>query len=371
MSVAHGGEETGRRFEQLRTLADAILYEGYLLYPYRKSSGKNRVRWQFGILAPREWAERNGPVAEGIAGSVESWQQQTECLFEQTARNPSDVTLRLRIRYLQMQAKRVEQRAEDGRYVPVESIDIGQQTHLSFEEATAQERDITVSLADVLDSARPFEVGACEGSEVEELAGGAARIVRQRWPVAAKTLLRAERTDPGSPVYRLRVRTENTGSQADTETPRNAALRHSLIATHALLGGSGLSYLSLIDPPGWATEQVPACRNVHTFPVLAGEVAVTTGATMLSSPILLYDDPQIAPESPGDLHDSGEIDEILTLRTLTLTDEEQREARATDPRAAEILDRAHDMPDEVLAKLHGAVRSLEPTTNPETTQGGI
>ena len=55
---------------------------------------------------------------------------------------------------------------------------------------------------------------------------------------------------------------------------------------------------------------------------------------LLSSPILLYDHPAIAPESPGDLHDGTEIDEILSLRTLTLTDAEKREARATDPRAA-------------------------------------
>lgn len=31
-------------FEQVRAVADAVLYEGYLLYPYRRSSGKNRVR---------------------------------------------------------------------------------------------------------------------------------------------------------------------------------------------------------------------------------------------------------------------------------------------------------------------------------------
>ena len=39
--------------------------------------------------------------------------------------------------------------------------------------------------------------------------------------------------------------------------------------------------------------------------------------TMLSSPIILYDYPQIAPESPGSLFDGTEIDEILSLRILT------------------------------------------------------
>ena len=75
----------------------------------------------------------------------------------------------------------------------------------------------------------------------------------------------------------------------------------------------------------------------------------------------------MAPESPGDLHDAAEIDEILTLRTMLLTDEEKREARATDPRAAAILDRVDTMPQEVLERLHGAVRSLAPVTAPATS----
>ena len=79
---------------------------------------------------------------------------------------------------------------------------------------------------------------------------------------------------------------------------------------------------------------------------------------MLSSPIIMYDHPGVAPESPGDLFDAGEIDEILSLRTLTLTDAEKREARATDPRAKAIVDRVDALPEEVFARLHGAVRSL-------------
>ncbi len=78
---------------------------------------------------------------------------------------------------------------------------------------------------------------------------------------------------------------------------------------------------------------------------------------MLSSPIILYDYPRVAPESPGDLFDAGEIDEILTLRALTLTEAEKREARATDPRAAQILDRVEASAPDVFARLHGTIRS--------------
>ncbi len=79
---------------------------------------------------------------------------------------------------------------------------------------------------------------------------------------------------------------------------------------------------------------------------------------MLSSPIILEDYPRVAPESPADLFDATEIDEILTLRTMALTDEEKREARATDPRAAALIDRVDNMPPEMLDRLHGAIRYL-------------
>ena len=56
-----------------RGVADAILYEGYLLYPYRQSSRKNQARFQFGVLMPPAYAavDDNEPSAS-----------HTECLAE-------------------------------------------------------------------------------------------------------------------------------------------------------------------------------------------------------------------------------------------------------------------------------------------------
>jgi hydrogenase maturation protease len=82
--------------------------------------------------------------------------------------------------------------------------------------------------------------------------------------------------------------------------------------------------------------------------------------TPLASPIILYDYPQIAPESAGDLFDGTEIDEILSLRILTLTDEEKQEIRESDERARQILERTESMPAEQFMKLHGAVRGMRP-----------
>ncbi|AOR37621.1 hypothetical protein BFF78_40080 [Streptomyces fodineus] len=348
-------------FEQIGAVADAVLYEGYLLYPYRRSSPKNRVRWQFGVLLPRNWVERDGPVTPGISGSADSWYQQTECLL----RAPhADAVVRVRVRYLQMQDKQVEAAGGNGRHRPVESLRTADgTTHLSFEEAVPREAELVVPLEELLRGGRSTAAGAAAGTESEALPGGAGRTVRRRGEVRAATTAVAEPLAPG--LYRLRVRTENTGAAPDPRSPRPEALRQALIATHTLVGGDGVEFVSLIDPPEGLVEQARGCRNAFTFPVLGGAPGDrTTGAAMLSAPIILPDRPQVAPESPGDLHDAAEIDEILTLRTMLLTDEEKAEARATDPRAARILDRVDSMPREVFSRLHGAIRSLTPVPPP-------
>ena len=292
-------------------------------------------------------------MAPGVSGSVESWQQQTECLL----RARPDAVVRVRVRYLQTQHRGVERRDHGGRHTPVDSLETTDAVHLVFDEAVPHETDLVVPLAELLEDDREFVFGAPGGEETETLPGGVGRLVHRRCPVEARTTLHAERI-VGS-LHRLRVRTENTGGSVTPAAPRDEALRHSLIATHTFIGGEGLTFFSSIDPPDDVAPHLRDCRNLHTFPVLAGPEG--SGSLVLSSPIILPDHPQVAPESPGDLHDAAEIDEILTLRTLLLTDDEKREARATDPRAARILDRVETMPPEVFARLHGAIRSLAPS----------
>jgi hydrogenase maturation protease len=92
--------------------------------------------------------------------------------------------------------------------------------------------------------------------------------------------------------------------------------------------------------------------------VLVGEQ--DSRQAMLSSPIILYDYPQIAPESVGSLFDGTEIDEILSLRIMTLTDGEKREMRQSDDRSREILERTENLPEEQFMKLHGVLRGFHP-----------
>ncbi|MFH9001818.1 hypothetical protein ACH4E5_00985 [Streptomyces afghaniensis] len=339
-------------FEQVSAVADAVLYEGYLLYPYRRSSAKNRVRWQFGVLFPQDWVEADGSVVPGVSGSADSWYQQTECLLR--IRRPGSASVHVRIRHLQMQRKQVEE-TRDGRHHAVESLRTADgTTHLTFDEAVPCEHEVEVPLDELLQGGRTVPVVVPAGVDAEPLPGRAGRVVRHRDEVRADVTVTAERL--ADDLCRLRVRTTNTGPAPEPRTARDEALRRALIATHTLIGGDGVEFVSLTDPPTGLRTLARSCRNEFTFPVLGGD----DGHVLLSAPIILPDHPRVAPESPGDLHDAAEIDEILTLRTMLLTDEEKREARATDPRAAAILDRVDTMPQEVFERLHGAVRSLTP-----------
>src|SRR5581483_853097 len=228
---------------------------------------------------------------------------------------------------------------------------------VSWDEAVEQSVETTLSVAALLAGHRVHCFDCPGAEEIEAVPGGAARIVRRRWPLWGRIVVSASELPGPYGVVRLRIDVENlSGWNADDPVAaRDDALRHSLLSAHSMIGLSRGRFVSLLDPPEWARPLAEACDNRHTWPILIGDDDV-----MLSAPIILYDHPEIAAESPGDLYDALEIDEILSLRTLTLTDAEKAEARATDPRAAAIIDRVDTMSEEILSRLHGALRAVQP-----------
>ena len=333
-------------FELARKVADAVLYEGYLLYPYRASAAKNQARWQFGVLMPRRWSE-DGPD--------EPWATQTECLLE-----PEEATtVRVLVRFLHVQAKTVETvDVEAGTFREADALPVDGSELVPWDEAAEQEVTVEAPLARLLagELVTPFERPGGRRVEPVHTAAGrlVGRTVRRRWPVLGSVKLSAERLEGPYGLVRLRLVLENATAWNDPGADRSVALRHSLVAAHSLIGIDQGVFLSLLDPPEWAKPAAEACQNLHTWPVLIGDEGRRDA--MLSSPIILYDHPTIAPESPGDLFDATEIDEILTLRTMALTEDEKREARATDERAAAIIDRVDNMPPELLERLRRLLR---------------
>ncbi len=345
-------------FEHARRIADAVLYEGYVLYPYRASSRKNQLRWQFGVLAPASWSQ---------SGGSEAWAMQTECLVE--AKDGPAPVLTGQVRCLQLQQRSVEEAvdAEGTAFRAVESLDVEGRLWTRWDEGIERVVELSLAVPDgQLSEERALPFAFAAAREVEPIRGESGRLVgrlvRETSAVFGRLQLRAERLDGLGQLWKFRVRVENLSPAVPAGAPRDEALRCSLVGTHTLLGVQGGVFLSLTDPPEWARAAAAACVNERTWPVLAG--ADEGRDVLLSSPIILADHPQIAPESPADMYDATEIDEILSLRTLALTDEEKREARSTDPRAAAIIDRVDAMPPEVFEKLHGAIRSVRPSPEP-------
>lgn len=345
------------RFAHARHVADAVLFEGYVLYPYRASAAKNRLRWQFGVLVPPAWGRVQGEHAF----------QQTEILMEPKG----DATLAVELRFLHARRRTVERVLPDGSFEGVAELHLDDRVLVPWDEGAEDRVELSLTLGELTEEGVvfPFERPARE--DIETVAGtdgeAVGRLVLRTEPIEGCVRLRAVELDGPYRVLKLTAVVENTNpwTPAAEGDDREAALPRSLVAAHLLLGLSGGSFLSMTDPPEWAKGAVAACANRHTWPVLAGEPG--RADVVLSSPIILEDHPAIAPESIGAMYDSTEIDEILALRTAALTDQEKREARGTDPRAAAVIDLAESMPPEVLERLHGAVRALREITGPDGT----
>ncbi|MDF3289604.1 hypothetical protein [Streptomyces silvisoli] len=338
-------------FQHARQVADAVLFEGYVLYPYRASSAKNQLRWQFGVLVPPAWG----------AGRAEHTYQRTECLMEPRR----DATLSLELRFLHAQRRTVQRLGTDGRFTTVDSLDAGDRVYVPWDEGVEERIELSVPVAELAGAgvSLPFTRPAHEDAEAVRVDGRTVgRLVRRRERVDGLLRLSATELDGPYRVSRLTAVVENTADWPSNgmAAERADALPRSLVSAHLLLGLSGGSFLSMADPPEWARTAAASCRNEHTWPVLAGEDG--RADVLLSSPIILEDHPRIAPESPGALYDATEIDEILALRTAALTEQEKREARGTDDRAAAVIDLADTMPPEILDRLHGAVRALREVT---------
>ena len=328
-----------------RTVADAVLYEGYLLYPYRSSSRKNQVRWQFGVL---------GPPGAAAAGVGEEADFSVQCLVRPHAgENGAGGELDVHLRFLQLQARSVERACEGGGFTPVDELRVGAASHLSWDEAVPRELSLGPFALAALPDGATLPVQVPGGTDVEELrdAGGAlvGRLVRRRKELAGVVRLSAVADDG---FLRLQVWVQNLGP--DPHGDKEAAIRTSLIGAHLLLVARGAGFVSALDPPAGARDAAARCTSRRCWPVLAGPEGADD--VVLASPIILYDHPAVAPESAGALFDSTEIDEILTLRVLTLTEAEKAEARATDAQAAAIIDRCEQMTPAALQRLHGVLR---------------
>jgi hypothetical protein len=322
-------------------VAEAVLYEGYMLYPYRHSSVKNQQRWNFGVLYPPSYCN-------GQAGSDASTMQ-TECLLKA---NPS-TRLTVKVRFLQIvrrsigrlcTPRKLEPEGVEPRFEFVDRLAAAGRVHMPWQEAFERELVYEDLDPESLASSPPEFFKFPEEKSFEYLCdeqGQAIGVIVREWQALSGSVhFDFERLRDGVAKFSVRInnRRELDLRESFEARDRAEALLYSLVSTHTILGVEQGEFLSLLEFPAGFEELAEQCKNVGTWPVLVGVYA----NTMLSSPIILYDNPQIAPESAGNLYDSTEIDEILSLRILTLTDDEKREMRESGDRTREILERIRE-----------------------------
>ncbi len=346
-------------------VVNAVLYEGYMLYPYRPSSVKNRHRWTFGGVYPQAWSNaQNG---------ADPWVMQTQCVMSAAA----NATLDIRIGFLHLLQRQAGKLLEPSYRWPlpvapdfrrVEVLEAGEQRHYTWQEAT--ERTVAADALDLRElAAKPRVVtfGFPARNDLEPVRDANGFVVgvleRTQEAIEGRIVIRAEVV--GIDAFLVEAKIMNVTPMAGpSDTSRDVASLKALVSCHTILMAHDGAFASMVDPQEVLKDAVASCQNIGTWPILVGEEGARDA--MLSSPIILYDYPQIAPESPGDLFDATEIDEILTLRILSMTDEEKREMAAVDERSRALLERTEKLAPEQLQKLHGTLRNprlVEPETS--------
>jgi hypothetical protein len=298
-------------FASVEKIAAAVLYEGYILYPYRSTAIKNRQRWNFGTLYPRIYAEAQRPQ--------EPFRFISECLLV-----PGDnASLDVKVSFLQLLPQPIKSNLADP------SLDWDEAVERTSDHCDLSINALLTSPVTLHIQPAP-ELTACLTIHAQTLPSG-----------ACKLHLELQNISPLS---------------SGAEARRDEALSSSLVSAHLLLGLTGGEFVSLLEPPDLYEADAKACTNTGVFPVLGGDEP--DRSILFLSPIILYDYPKTSPESAGDFFDGTEMDEMLTLRVLTLTDAEKDEMRRGDPRASRILERTEALTGEEVLKTHGVVRSL-------------
>ncbi len=341
--------------ELVKKIADAVLYEGYMLYPYRASSVKNRQRFNWGALAPESYSE--------AMKGTEAFEMQTECLLQGNARTTFDV----KVRFLHLVSREIGKldapldelpTKSEPQFQIVPSLEAGGQLYHAWQEAVEREVDLPTLDFNRITETKEFTFPAMKTLESLRDENGkiVGVIVRTQQEIVGEIESRVHKIENHN-IYKLTVKIKNqTAFENADEQSRDDALNHSLVSTHTILSAKNGEFISLLEPPDELKEAVAALENIKTYPVLAGNEGETD--CMFSSPIILYDYPQIASESQGDLFDGGEIDEILTLRIMTLTDDEKYEIRGVDDRVRRLLERTENMSEEQLMKMHGGMKGV-------------
>jgi len=309
-------------------VANAVLYEGYMLYPYRPSAIENRQRWSFGILYPPKYDEvKSGTERSGM---------HSECLLKLTG----ETVVHVQLRFLHLLSKEVL-RAVDGHLEPAASVIVDGELVEPWDEGVERCEEFDVLPSDELEQFFQFSFDGLNDSEPMRDVNGqvGAELTCSQDDIQGTILISCQllRND----VMKLSIDVENTTPLPSYTTDRDTVLLSSFLSAHLILAAEGAEFVSLLDPPDEFREDVKACNNIGNFPVLVGGDGERD--MLLCSPIVLYDYPQAAPESAGDFYDATEM-------------------RSGDNRVRRRLQRTEESEREQLTKSHVTIRGMRPAS---------
>jgi len=327
--------------ESIAAIARTVLYEGYILWPYRRSALKNQQRWTFGGVFPRAYSSIHPDDASAM---------RTECLLVGDAQT----SVFVRVHFLHV-LDRLIARLEGSDLTFVDDLDFEDMRYTRWQEAT--ERVVVCPPFQVGRDLQPLNVPVVvEGGEMREWLGDghdhAAAVIRRWQGIYGTVTITAEALRDG--LFRIAVNIRNDSPWHGEQ--RTQVMLRTMVSTHTILQTRHGAFVSLIDPPAEYREAAAQCRNVGAWPVLVGERG--TRDAILSSPIILYDHPQVAPESPGDFFDAAEIDQLMIMSILGMSPAEQNAMAETDASTRNILERCRGLSQEQLSQLYGTIRGL-------------
>jgi hypothetical protein len=376
-----------RTTDHLDRIARTLLYEGYLLWPYRRSSLKNQRRWTIGGVFP-----------EGSGEDTRSGDPRVMHL-ETLVEGDDGPEIDIRIRFLHRVVRQAA-RWDGTALEPVDELRVGGELYLTWDEAVEREVRVRVRVGEgglgvrivrvepigggvgvegvegpggagsagsagsagtesgfsaaTCQHALPINIPAGTNEDwLEDTEGERAGALIRSWD-ALQGRLELDARRAGERLVQMTVRLVNTASA--TGADRDTMLGRTFLSAHIILQSTEGEFVSLLDPRASLAEVAASCENRRCWPVLVGDPG--DRHTILASPMILYDYPQIAPESAGDLFDGTEIDKLLILNILGMTEAEKVEMRASDPHAKEILDRAEALGAEQLLEMMGAIREF-------------
>lgn len=337
----------------LEKLTKTLLYEGYSLFPYYRSSIKNQKPIPFGVIFPKDYHAFH-------EFSFSEIQSQTVLI------SSNELTVNIGIRFLHLRKTELFQKVNDAGdnhdFVPTGSFDVNGKTYQAGWQTI--ERKINTGqlpIADLLKESKTIPIEFDNMNEGEIIFNEEKEIVaRQTTSVCAikgNIKIKAEKINDKANAFRLTVTVINlTPVRNAPAISRDDVFMESFLSTHIILQTENGIFISHQDTGDEWKDAIGACANVNTWPILIDK----GNTTLLSSPIILYDYPEINSKSSGILFDSTEIEEALLLHVNLLSDEDKKRIGSNDEKLQAMLNRVNSMTPEDLRAYHSMMKDSAP-----------